>query len=109
MLVLLLFMCFMLVLKLPIISYCLLDGLLDCPYWLPVGPGSVNAPHSILCGGVNTLLGPMSYIGNCMAGMLSHVGRCWTFDRTADGYQEMKRRALNPKHSMAHIDAQEGS
>lgn len=37
--------------------------------------------------GVNTLLGPLSYIGNCAAGMLSHVGRCFTFNRAADGYQ----------------------
>lgn len=49
--------------------------------------GSVATPHSILNGGVNTLLTPMSFVGNCMASMLSHVGRCWTFDRTADGYQ----------------------
>jgi len=37
--------------------------------------------------GVNTLLGPNSYIGNCFAGMLTHVGRCFTFNRAADGYQ----------------------
>lgn len=37
--------------------------------------------------GVNTLLGPGSFIGNCMATMLSHVGRCFTFNRAADGYQ----------------------
>lgn len=37
--------------------------------------------------GWNTLLWPVSYIGNCAAGMLSHAGRCWTFNRTADGYQ----------------------
>mmetsp|Transcript_109628 Transcript_109628/g.210837 ORF Transcript_109628/g.210837 Transcript_109628/m.210837 type:complete len:1161 (-) Transcript_109628:52-3534(-) len=37
--------------------------------------------------GVNTLLWPASYIGNCAAGMLSHVGRSFTFNRSADGYQ----------------------
>jgi len=30
---------------------------------------------------------PVSFIASCSAGMLSHIGRCWTFDRTADGYQ----------------------
>mmetsp|Transcript_93668 Transcript_93668/g.200944 ORF Transcript_93668/g.200944 Transcript_93668/m.200944 type:complete len:1192 (+) Transcript_93668:79-3654(+) len=37
--------------------------------------------------GVNTLLGPGSFIGNCMATMLSHQGRSFTFNRSADGYQ----------------------
>lgn len=37
--------------------------------------------------GVNTLLGPASFIGNCMATMLSHQGRSFTFNRSADGYQ----------------------
>lgn len=39
-----------------------------------------------LCGGVNSLDAP-GFVGNCMANMLSHIGRCFTFDRTADGYQ----------------------
>jgi len=47
-----------------------------------------GADHSMaLVGGVNTLLGPGSFIGNCAAGMLSHVGRSFTFNRSADGYQ----------------------
>jgi polyketide synthase-associated protein len=37
--------------------------------------------------GVNTLLGPGSFIGNCAATMLSHQGRSFTFNRSADGYQ----------------------
>jgi len=37
--------------------------------------------------GINTLLGPGSFIGNCMATMLSHQGRSFTFNRSADGYQ----------------------
>jgi len=49
--------------------------------------GSCTAPHSILAGGVNVLITPMTFISNCQASMLSHIGRCWTFDRTADGYQ----------------------
>lgn len=40
-----------------------------------------------LVGGVNTLLGPGSFIGNCMANMLTHKGRCFTFTESADGYQ----------------------
>lgn len=37
--------------------------------------------------GVNVLLHPASFIGNCLATMLSRVGRCFTFNQTADGYQ----------------------
>jgi len=48
-------------------------------------PTTDNSEHLIV--GVNTLLGPASFIGNCMATMLSHVGRCFTFNRAADGYQ----------------------
>lgn len=40
-----------------------------------------------LVGGVNTLLNPASYIGNCMGGMLTRKGRCFTFTESADGYQ----------------------
>nr|AQS99222.1 type I polyketide synthase [Gambierdiscus excentricus] len=40
-----------------------------------------------LVAGINTLLGPGSFIGNCMATMLSHQGRSFTFNRSADGYQ----------------------
>jgi polyketide synthase-associated protein len=49
----------------------------------PPGPEHSRA----LVMGVNTLLGPWSYIGNCAAGMLSHQGRSFTFNRSADGYQ----------------------
>lgn len=64
---------------------------------------AMNAGHTFMCAdekavqgddhsmalvfGVNTLLGPGSFIGNCAAGMLSHVGRCFTFNKAADGYQ----------------------
>mmetsp|Transcript_118714 Transcript_118714/g.218695 ORF Transcript_118714/g.218695 Transcript_118714/m.218695 type:complete len:1161 (+) Transcript_118714:37-3519(+) len=37
--------------------------------------------------GWNALLWPVGFIANCAAGMLSHVGRCFTFNRAADGYQ----------------------
>lgn len=40
---------------------------------------------SITCG-VNLLLSPGSFIGCCAAGMLSHKGRCFTYNQTADGY-----------------------
>jgi polyketide synthase-associated protein len=39
-----------------------------------------------ICGGTNTLASP-GFVGNCSANMLSHIGRSFTFDRTADGYQ----------------------
>mmetsp|Transcript_11240 Transcript_11240/g.30068 ORF Transcript_11240/g.30068 Transcript_11240/m.30068 type:complete len:1216 (+) Transcript_11240:115-3762(+) len=40
-----------------------------------------------LVGGVNTLLNPASFVGNCMAGILTRKGRCFTFTESADGYQ----------------------
>merc|ERR1719265_1384775 len=40
---------------------------------------------SLVCG-VNLLLSPGSFIGCCAAGMLSHNGRCFTYNATADGY-----------------------
>mmetsp|Transcript_57890 Transcript_57890/g.148909 ORF Transcript_57890/g.148909 Transcript_57890/m.148909 type:complete len:1227 (-) Transcript_57890:138-3818(-) len=39
-----------------------------------------------IAAGVNTL-GESGFCGNCAANMLSHIGRCFTYDRTADGYQ----------------------
>lgn len=48
-------------------------------------PRADNAEALVV--GVNTLLGPDSFIGNCMATMLSHQGRSFTFNRSADGYQ----------------------
>ncbi len=39
-----------------------------------------------LAGGVNVLLSPLSIIAASRAGMLSPVGRCKTFDASADGY-----------------------
>jgi len=48
---------------------------------------SCGAPHSIISGGVNTLLNPISYVGNCAGHMLTLTGRSWTFDMRADGYQ----------------------
>lgn len=37
--------------------------------------------------GLNLMLHPGAYIGCCSANMLSHEGRCFTFNATADGYQ----------------------
>jgi len=39
-----------------------------------------------LCVGVNTCIGPGSYIALSGPGMLTHQGRCFTFDVSADGY-----------------------
>mmetsp|Transcript_58665 Transcript_58665/g.110400 ORF Transcript_58665/g.110400 Transcript_58665/m.110400 type:complete len:942 (+) Transcript_58665:64-2889(+) len=39
----------------------------------------------ITCG-VNLLLSPLSFVGCCGAGMLSHNGRCFTYNQSADGY-----------------------
>lgn len=42
-------------------------------------------PCSIV-NGLNLMLNPGPFIGCCGAGMLSHEGRCFTFNSTADGY-----------------------
>lgn len=39
-----------------------------------------------LAGGVNVLLGPMSYVGFSQASMLSRAGRCASFSAEADGF-----------------------
>jgi len=42
-------------------------------------------PASIV-NGINLMLYPGPYVGCCAANMLSHKGRCFTFDVAADGY-----------------------
>ncbi|CAE7231993.1 ppsC [Symbiodinium pilosum] len=42
-------------------------------------------PASIV-NGLNLMLYPGPFVGCCAAGMLSHDGRCFTFNSTADGY-----------------------
>jgi len=42
--------------------------------------------HWALCLGTNGLLGPGSWIGLCGPHMVSHTGRCLTFDASADGF-----------------------
>mmetsp|Transcript_143319 Transcript_143319/g.458023 ORF Transcript_143319/g.458023 Transcript_143319/m.458023 type:complete len:1259 (+) Transcript_143319:260-4036(+) len=37
--------------------------------------------------GINTLMGPVSFIGQCITGGTTFKGRCFTFDGGADGYQ----------------------
>lgn len=37
--------------------------------------------------GINTLMGPMSFMGQCSTGGTTFKGRCFTFDSGADGYQ----------------------
>lgn len=42
--------------------------------------------EAVITCGVNLLLSPLSFIGCCSAGMLSHRGRCFTYNASADGY-----------------------
>lgn len=39
-----------------------------------------------IAGGANSSSGPTVWIGNSAASMLSHEGRCFTYDQSADGY-----------------------
>jgi len=60
-----------------------------------------------VCGGTNSLA-PSGFIGNCSANMLSHIGRSFTFDRTADGYQRGEGTAfLYGKLSAEYKDLQD--
>lgn len=42
--------------------------------------------EAVIGGGSNLLLDPFSFVGGCSAGMFSHQGRCFTFNKSADGY-----------------------
>jgi polyketide synthase-associated protein len=48
--------------------------------------GFCTGARQALVLGLNTLIGPQSYIGLSGPGMLTHKGRCFTFDHSADGY-----------------------
>ncbi|CAE6920816.1 ppsA [Symbiodinium natans] len=39
----------------------------------------------VICG-VNLSLSPLTYVSGCGAGMHSHIGRCFTYNFSADGY-----------------------
>ncbi len=41
---------------------------------------------SAIVGGINLLLAPYPFLGFCRASMLSRRGRCFAFDKRADGY-----------------------
>merc|ERR1719367_2348557 len=45
-----------------------------------------NDFEGALVGGVNTV-GVSGHVGNCQGNILTHTGRCFTFDEAADGYQ----------------------
>lgn len=45
-----------------------------------------NRYREAVCQGVCTQIGPFSYIGMCALSMISPLGRCFTFEETADGY-----------------------
>merc|ERR1711964_700742 len=46
---------------------------------------ATNLPHALVVG-INTLIGPGSYIALSGPGMLTTRGRCFTFNDTADGF-----------------------
>jgi len=58
--------------------------------------------------GLNLMLFPGPFVGCCAAGMLSHAGRCFTFNSTADGYA---RGELSGAicFKMKQFDANDGS
>jgi len=49
---------------------------------------------SIVCG-VNLMLSPLTFVGTCGAGMLSHHGRCFTYNQSADGYAKGESTAAH--------------
>merc|ERR1719210_3294227 len=54
-------------------------GMLNMHEWSQESDGA-------LVGGVNSI-GPSGHVGNCQGNILTHTGRCFTFDEAADGYQ----------------------
>src|SRR5258706_3116721 len=66
-----------------------------------------------LVGGVNLLLSPVPFIGFAQASMLSRKGRCFAFDKRADGYVRAEGGAimlLKPlKKALADGDAIRGA
>mmetsp|Transcript_44953 Transcript_44953/g.95839 ORF Transcript_44953/g.95839 Transcript_44953/m.95839 type:complete len:1232 (+) Transcript_44953:79-3774(+) len=56
-----------------------------------------------VCGGTNSV-GPIGYVGNCSASMLSHIGRSFTYDRTADGYQRGEGTGMFYMHITDDLD-----
>lgn len=45
-----------------------------------------DAVEAVVVCGVNLSMSPFTYIGGCGAGMHSHIGRCFTYNFSADGY-----------------------
>eukprot|EP00413_Alexandrium_margalefii_P001663 CAMPEP_0204512814 /NCGR_PEP_ID=MMETSP0661-20131031/1157_1 /ASSEMBLY_ACC=CAM_ASM_000606 /TAXON_ID=109239 /ORGANISM="Alexandrium margalefi, Strain AMGDE01CS-322" /LENGTH=872 /DNA_ID=CAMNT_0051517945 /DNA_START=30 /DNA_END=2648 /DNA_ORIENTATION=+ len=45
-----------------------------------------DACEAVIVCGVNLSMSPFTYIGGCGAGMHSHIGRCFTYNFSADGY-----------------------
>merc|ERR550532_814245 len=45
-----------------------------------------DAVEAVIDCGVNLSISPLTYIGGCGAGMHSHLGRCFTYNFSADGY-----------------------
>nr|AQS99289.1 type I polyketide synthase [Gambierdiscus excentricus] len=45
-----------------------------------------DAVEAVIVCGVNLSMSPFTYIGGCGAGMHSHLGRCFTYNFSADGY-----------------------
>jgi len=49
---------------------------------------------SVVCG-VNLMISPFTFVGTCGAGMLSHHGRCFTYNQSADGYAKGESTAAH--------------
>lgn len=47
---------------------------------------SPDPVEAVIVCGVNLSISPLTYIGCCGAGMHSHIGRCFTYNFSADGY-----------------------
>mmetsp|Transcript_6681 Transcript_6681/g.14618 ORF Transcript_6681/g.14618 Transcript_6681/m.14618 type:complete len:939 (+) Transcript_6681:75-2891(+) len=65
--------------------------------------------EAVLTCGVNLSLSPGTYIGGCAAGMHSHIGRCFTFNASADGYMRGESVAAHVMKTMAYDPDNNGS
>ena len=86
----------------------------------------VDVLEAVLICGVNLSLSPLTYVSGCgagtlrfsfmlqpvimwMAGMHSHLGRCFTYNFSADGYTRGEARRISPPQAecVVHILARQ--
>jgi 3-oxoacyl-(acyl-carrier-protein) synthase len=63
--------------------------------------------EAVIDTGVNLSMSPLTYIGCCGAGMHSHLGRCFTYNFSADGYARGEATA-SCAYKLKNLDKEAG-